>query len=224
EEHWAVNQAEYDLTQAGRPPAEPKELRSDSSWQWQEWGRLALRITLSISLWAYFIQAFFRAYGYEFFATWCQAYLEKAFGLSKSAAGQLTTWPLFAFGTGSILGGVLVDFLLVRWRSRWVSRSGTAIAGLSLCAACFALATLINHPVLLIIILSLGCLFAAMAGPATWSAGMDLGGRWTPVIFGIMNMTGNIGAYLCPIQVGELFDHIEATEASWMLVLWLFVG
>ena len=53
---------------------------------------------------------------------------------------------------------------------------------------------------------------------------MDLAGRYTPVAFGVMNMICNVGAYLCPIHVGRLFDHIERTSGNWALVLWLFVG
>ncbi len=53
---------------------------------------------------------------------------------------------------------------------------------------------------------------------------MDLGGRYTAVIFGLMNMVGNAGAYLCPPQVGRLFDHVQQTSGDWNLVLWLFVA
>lgn len=53
---------------------------------------------------------------------------------------------------------------------------------------------------------------------------MDLGGRRTAVLFGVMNMIGNAGAYLCPKQVGQLFDFIRSGPGDWSLVLWLFVG
>jgi nitrate/nitrite transporter NarK len=179
---------------------------------------------LSVSVWAYCIQAFFRAYGYEFFTTWCPAFLENAYHLSKEQAGELTTWPLLAFGVGGVLGGVIVDALLSRSGSRWISRSGTAIVGLVVCALCMAAATQVGSPFLVAALLSVGCLFASLAGPATWAAGMDLGGPYTPVLFGVMNMIGNIGSYFCPIQVGRLFDHIEQTSGDWNLVLWLFVA
>jgi nitrate/nitrite transporter NarK len=53
---------------------------------------------------------------------------------------------------------------------------------------------------------------------------MDLGGPRAAVLAGAMNMMGNIGAYLCPKQVGQLFDTIEKSAGNWNLVLWLFVG
>src|SRR5262249_61003501 len=113
-----------------------------------DWKRLTLAICFRGSLWAYFLQALFRAYGYEFFASWCPAYLEKAHGVGKTTAGQLAAWPIAAFGAGSLLGGVIVDVLLTRTCSRWVSRYGPAILGLSVCATCCAVATFVSDSVL----------------------------------------------------------------------------
>ncbi len=220
EEHGGVNAAERELIAAGRAPIAAGTASEAAS----DWKRLTLAICLRGSLWAYFLQAVFRAYGYEFFASWCPAYLEKAHGAEKTTAGQLAAWPIAAFGAGSLLGGVVVDTILKRTRSRWLSRCGSAIFGLGVCAGCFALATLLDDVILVTAVLSAGCLFAALSGPAAWAAGIDMGGRHTAVIFGVMNMIGCIGPYLCDKQVGRLFDHIEESDANWDLVLWLFAG
>jgi MFS family permease len=227
EQHSATNEAERALIRAGRPPPGFKPASGPSPTPPRSLGRrlrLGLALCFGGSLWAYYLQAFFRAYAYEFFTTWCPAYLEKAHGLGKVEAGALTTWPLLAFGVGSLAGGVVVDGLLTRSGSRRLSRCGSAIAGLSAGAACFAAATQLKDARLVIGILSLGCLLWALSGPATWAAGMDLGGRYTPVVFGLMNMVGNVGAYFCPRHVGQLFDYVQQSGSSWQLVLWLFVG
>ncbi|HKB39929.1 MAG TPA: MFS transporter [Gemmataceae bacterium] len=220
EEHGSVNAAERELIAAGRAPITAGTANEGAT----DWKRLTLAICLRGSLWAYFLQALFRAYGYEFFASWCPAYLEKAHGVGKTRAGQLGAWPIAAFGAGSLLGGLVVDALLTRTRNRWLSRCGSAILGLVVCAGCFALATLIEDVILVTVVLSVGCLFAALSGPATWAAGIDIGGRHTAVIFGVMNTIGNIGPYLSNQHVGSLFEHIKRSGASWDLVLWLFVG
>jgi sugar phosphate permease len=217
EEHRGVNVSERRLIEEGRPLLTPEGKSGIRT------GR-SLAIWLSVGVWAYCIQAFFRAYGYEFFTTWCPAYLEKAYQLTRKDAGELTSWPLLAFGIGGVMGGVIVDWLLSRTGSRRISRSGTAIVGMLVCALCLAAATQAGSAVLVTWLLSIGCLFASLSGPATWAAGMDLGGRSTPILFGVMNMVGNIGSYFSPIQVGKLFDRIEHTSGSWDLVLWLFVG
>ena len=225
EEHAGVNLAERGLIGANRGSSEEKTTATLSPVpRSRERLHLALAILLGGTFWAYLIQAVFRAYGDAFFNTWCPAYMEKAYGLSKLEAGELATWPQVAMGVGSILGGFVVDVILVRTGSRWLSRCGSAVVGLGVGAGCFALATRLEDPRLVIAALSVGCLFSALAGPATWAAGMDLGGRHTAVLFGVMNMAGTVGAYLSPKHVGRLFRYIETTGASWDLVLWLFMG
>jgi nitrate/nitrite transporter NarK len=72
-------------------------------------------------------------------------------------------------------------------------------------------------------LLALGAFLSSLGGPATWATAMDLGGPRAAVVAGVMNMAGNIGAYFCPLHVGKLFSYIDANEASWSLVPWLFV-
>lgn len=164
EDHKATNRAEQALIHEGRAALAPSAriTRPDTSWL-----KIGLAMTLSVSVLAYYTQAFFRAYGYEFFTTWCPAYLEKAYGLTREAAGELATWPVTAFAIGSLLGGLVVDYLLARTASRWVSRCAAAAAGLGICAACFAVATQVTDAHLVIVVLSIGCLFFALSGPAT---------------------------------------------------------
>lgn len=169
EEHRGVNPAECALIQEGRqgkprPPGFVPDVRLPS---------FAFRLgqaaaaCLGGSLGAYYAQAFFRAYAYEFFTSWCPAYLEKAYGLTAEAAGELAVWPLVAVGVGGVLGGFVVDGLLVLTGSRWISRSGSAAVGLGVCAVCFAAATQTANPRIAIAILSAGCLAFALSGPAT---------------------------------------------------------
>jgi MFS family permease len=222
EEHPATNEAERALIREGRPP-EPEPAGAP----WLGAGsrlQLVLAMGRSVSLWAYFAQEFFRAYSYAFFTSWFPAYLEKAYGVETAAAGEWATWPLVAFGFGTLSGGVVVDYLLARTGSRWVSRSGSAVLGLGVCAACFAGSTQVHDPKMVVALLSLGSVFWSLSGPATWAAGMDLGGRYTAVVFGLMNMVGNVGAYLCPPQVGKLFDQAQQASVGWDVILWLFAG
>lgn len=216
-EHHRVNLAERELIEAGKAPGTSTTTAAD-------WRRLLVSGATSVSLWAFLVMAFFRAYAYEFFLTWCPAFLEKAYHLDAATAGKLATWPIVAVAFGSILSGFIVDAILVRTGSRWISRCGSAIVGLGLCAACFALTTRIENATLAAGVLAFGCLCWSLSGPATWAAGMDIGGRYTAVVFAVMNMVGNVGSFFCPRHVGRLFDSIEKSGSSWDLILWLFVG
>ncbi|MBI3865753.1 MAG: MFS transporter [Planctomycetia bacterium] len=223
EEHDRVNLAECQLIACGRE-ADSVAAEPATRLTIQNRLRLLLPFCASVSVWAFFIQAVFRAYAYEFFTTWCPAFLEKAYGLAKVDAASLTTWPLWTLAIGSLVSGYLVDAVMVRTGNRWLSRSGLAFCGLALCGACFAAATQIDNPRLVMGVIALGALLASVGGPATWAAAMDLGGRRAAVLAGAMNMMGNIGAYYCPKQVGQLFFSIENSTGNWTLVLWLFAG
>ncbi|MFN0055098.1 MAG: MFS transporter [Planctomycetales bacterium] len=235
-EHRLVNAAERALIEARETGAEKEgpslaaqsvalpRPRPTMAALLAEWWSLALILLTSTTVWCFAVQAVFRAYAYEFYGTWCPALLEKGYGLSTESAASLTTWPLWTMGIGSLVSGFIVDAVMVRSGSRWLSRSGMALLGLSVCAACFALATQIASPTLFMVVIAVGAFFASLGGPATWATAMDLGGRRAAVLAGGMNMMGNIGAYYCPKQVGILFEYIEKSTGNWNLVLWLFAG
>jgi nitrate/nitrite transporter NarK len=166
----------------------------------------------------------FRAYAYEFFTTWCPAFLEKRYDLEKLAAAELTAWPLWTIGIGGLVSGYVVDRIMQRTGNRWLSRSVSACIGLSACGVCFAISTIISNPRIVMALIAVGALLSSLGSPATWATAMDLGGRRAAVLAGTMNMMGNLGAYYCPKHVGTLFQSIETTSGNWNLVLWLFAG
>ncbi|WP_406693922.1 MFS transporter [Singulisphaera sp. Ch08] len=187
-------------------------------------GAVLLSMALSVSMWALCVQAFFRAFGYALFITWFPAYLEQGFGVATSRAGDLSMLPLTGVVIGSFLGGPIVDLILVRTGSRWLSRSGVAALSLGTCALATLAATFVNGPLAAVTMLSLGAFLSGLAAPTTWAATMDISGRHTALGFAIMNMSGNIGAIACPIAVGYLIDHIRATNGNWDWVLYMFAA
>ncbi|MCB1235673.1 MAG: MFS transporter, partial [Verrucomicrobiae bacterium] len=56
--------------------------------------------------------------------------------------------------------------------------------------------------------------------PCAFSACIDIGGRHTPQVFGVMNMTGNFAVAASPPLVGLLFERTE----NWNLVLLIFAA
>lgn len=176
------------------------------------------------SMWALCGQSFFRSFGYMFFITWFPAYLEKAYGIRLVEAGLLSMAPLASSVTGVMLGGLVVDKLLVRTRSHWISRSATASVALGLCTLATLLAIWAREPLTAVLIVSVGTSLSGIASAASWAATIDIGGKHTAVVGAVMNMVGVIGDILCPIAVGYLFSHIERTGASWSFVLYLFAA
>lgn len=177
----------------------------------------------SATMWMICLQGFFRAFAYEFFTTWFTAYLEQARGMKLETAGNWASLPIVGFGVGSLIGGVAVDYLLVKTGNKWVSRSLTAAVTMGMCALCTWAAVLVRGDASAILLISLGALLASIAGPCTWAACLDVSGKRSALIFGIMNSIGAAGALLCPITVGYLFDYIKTNDSNWDYILYLFV-
>jgi len=74
-----------------------------------------------------------------------------------------------------------------------------------------------------VLAISVGTLIASLASPAQWAGTIDIGGRYTPVVFGAMNMASTLGGWVAAESLGNLFDYIENSGANWDLFLWFFV-
>jgi len=202
------------------PP--PKHLDPDASQDDPSTIEVMGRMARSLDMWALCSQSFFRAFGYALFITWLPSYLEQGYKVSTARAGYLSTAPLVGVVIGSFLGGPLIDWLLKRTASRWLSRSGLASVSLVLCGLATLGAAYGSTPEAAVLMISLGALLSGLAAPATWAATMDISGRHTALGFAIMNISGNIGAIFCPLAVGYLVAHIKASNGDWALVLYLF--
>jgi sugar phosphate permease len=225
QQHPWTNQAERDLIRENATRRETNSSRSSSANEDQiETKALLLAMLTSISLWLCCALSFFEAFGYEFFVTWFPAYLERRHGILVTRAGALTMIPLAGFVIGAMFGGVLVDRLLIRTKSKWISRSASAAVALILCAVCTLAAVSARGLVAAVVIISLGSFLSGLASPAAWAVTMDISGSRAAIIAGITNMAGTVGAVLCPLTLGYTFSYIERSSSSWNLLLYLFVG
>lgn len=226
EDHPRTNIAEQHLIRGPAPKSDASrgEIPTAEHGQSRSTDRLWLTMLTSSSLWLICAQSFFRSFGYVFFVTWFPAYLEKGYGVQVSGAGAMTMVPLAAVVVGTLVGGGAVDALLSRTGSKWVSRSATSAVALSLCAAATLAAAWARSPLSAVLVISCGAFFSGFGNPAAWAATMDIGGRHTSVVFGVMNTAGVIAGIVCPKVLGHLFAHIERTAGDWNLVLYLFAA
>ncbi len=234
EEHPAVNQAEVRLIRGRPDPPDDPNLRDQAKDAEAASPDLAgpaaspldttIALVTSLPLWAHCGQSFFRAFGYAFFITWFPSYLERSHHVAYKNAGLLAMLPMIAVVVGSPLGGVLVDAILTRTGSKWLSRSGLSAISLFLCALATYAGAFCGTALTAVLVLSLGQVFFSLTGPTTWAATMDIGGRRTALIFAIMNIAGNVGAIACPKMLGHLLDHINKTAGDWNQVLYLLAG
>jgi MFS family permease len=160
-------------------------------------------------------QAFCRAYGYAFLTSWLPSFLERGHGIPLAHASALSMIPLAGYIAGSILGGPLIDELLRRSGSKRLSRCAVGAAALVLTGLGLAAAMFASYPTALVAV-ALGMTASGFAGPATWAATMDVGGRSSTSVMAVLNMSGNLGAFLCPIAIGAI---LGAFPEGWNLVL-----
>ena len=219
-EHPWVNRAERELI---APLNVSPPLTADASGGWRDTA-LLFAILFTSSLVLMNIQAFFRAFGYEFFQSWFPAYLEKARGLTALNSSLLTMLPLVGVGLGGLVGGAMVDLIYQRTGSRWLSRSVVSATTLMICSGCTLAAAWVTSPSGAVLLITLGTFFFGFTGPTTWSALIDVSGKHTGVISGLMNMCGNLGAVTCAWSLGPLFTYIGQTKGDWNIVLYLFVA
>lgn len=185
---------------------------------------LLARMIGSRSLWGICSQQFLRAAAFAVFVTWFPAYLEKSYDITPGQAGWFAVWPLAAAVTGLMAGGLLVDGLLAWTGSKRISRSLVACFGIGAAGLLTLSALGANSAPLLVALLSAGSLAGSFSGPPSWTATMDIAGRYSALLMAVMNMAGIAGALLMPIALGYLIGHIERTGGDWNLVLYLIAG
>ncbi len=217
--HPAVNERELELIRHSEPAVTAHAETPSLSL-----GAALLAMLGSAGMWALCTQAFFQAFGYAIFITWFPAYLQKGRGLNVTNAGDLTVLPLFTIVVGSLVGGYLIDLILKRTGSRWLSRSVLPAAGLALCAIAACVATLIRSPVLAVGVIALGMFFTGIAMPGKWACTIDLTAGHSATGFAVMNMAGNIGAWVCPKVVGRMFQGLDQGRGDWNSFLLLIAG
>lgn len=178
----------------------------------------------SRSLWGICSQQFLRAAAFAVFFSWFPAYLEKSYGITPGQAGWFAVWPLAAAVTGLMAGGLLVDGLFARTGSKRISRSLVASFGIGAAGLLTLSALGATSAPLLVGLLSAGSLAGSFSGPPSWTATMDIAGRYSALLMAVMNMAGIAGALLMPIALGYLIGHIERTGGDWNLVLYLIAA
>ncbi len=215
----AKGQRTEELQSPGKLAGSVKEEDDEAS------GRLlALKMLTSLGMWGVCSQSFFRAAGYTFFVTWFFAFLEYAYGLGKAQAGLLNSLPLIAVVIGSLLGGVVVDGLFKLTGSRWCSRTGTAIVALAMSGLLTMASVWTVTATQLSVVIAIGALFSGIGSPAAWAATIDIGGRHTAVVMGVMNMAGCLAGVVLPTLLGGWFDTIRQTGGDWNAVIYLHAG
>jgi sugar phosphate permease len=144
-------------------------------------------------------------FGTNFYLTWYPTYLREHRGLSLAALGFWGSIPLLAGMLGDIVGGSLSDLILERTHNAKLARRGVAVPGFLLAAVFVVPAAMVADTTTSILLLATSFFFLEwVIGPA-WAVPMDVGGRFSGTVTGVMNMAGALAASLTAIVYGSLF-------------------
>lgn len=174
----------------------------------------------SWTMWAFCSQQFCRAAAYNFYGSFFPTFLQHTRGISLSKSALLTTIPVAATFLGTVLSGVISDWILARTGSRRLARQWLSAAGVSLAALLIFTAWFVKSPTAAVLVISAGSFCAAFAGPTSYALSIEMGGKHISTVFGAMNMSGSFGAFVFPVVVG----YILGLTGNWNAVLLLFAG
>ncbi len=163
------------------------------------WGLFAR----SKSVWSLCLMYGFLGFSGNFYLTLLPTYLKHHRGLESGATAWLTSLP-FAFGVLACLaGGSLSDAIIRRW-GKALSRRIVGVSGLALAATAIVLVPWAEDTVTLGFLLTLAFFGNDLAMAPAWAAAADIGGRYTGVLSGTMNMMASFMAALEAWWLGGL--------------------
>jgi ACS family glucarate transporter-like MFS transporter len=210
-DHPGVNQAERAML-AGNPPV----ARHDHV-PWKSF-------ISSGTTWLLWAQYFFFSYCWYFYVTWLSKYLRDSYGSTWTKIGlaMLGGVPLLGGGFGNLLSGFLMPRIARRTGDLRQARRILAFSGFILAGTAFLFpAHHMASPLIVMVAMGLASFFGDLSMPSSWSACMDIGGKFSGTYSGSMNMMGNLGGALGPILVGHL---LVWTNQNWAVIFNISAG
>jgi MFS family permease len=156
------------------------------------------------SVWLLSAQYACLSYGWYFYVTWLPTYLREARGTGVKAGALLASLPLLLGGIGCLVGAQLIPRVARLTGSVALGRRIVAIIGFVGASASVLAFIRVADPTRAMLLLGLAGFFNDFVMPACWAGCMDIGGRHSGTVSGMMNMVGNIGGALSPLAVGYL--------------------
>lgn len=196
EEHAGVTPEE--LAEIHEGQAEPAVLRDAALPQGRLWR--------ARNMWLLMVQFFASNFTFFFCLTWLFPYLQKTYRLTALETGFYAAIPLVAGALGNWVSGWTIDRL---FRAGWAGESRRRVAMVGfIISACGLLGCLTADSAgAATAWLALAVFGADLTNPASWATCIDIGGRHSGAVSGVMNMAGNLGSFM----TGLAFPYLLAT-------------
>ncbi|MFZ1091091.1 MAG: MFS transporter [Xanthobacteraceae bacterium] len=202
EEHPMVNQIELQrirgLDQAGNINQPTTEAKASVPWA---------TLLRSPNMWAIMCAYFTYVYCLWIFLSWLPSYLVEFRHFTLIKVGIFASLPLLAGVIGDTVGGLATDWLLKRTGSAKLARRTVAIVGMLGCCVFIVPAALTEDAYTAVYCLTAALFFLECTIGPSWAVPMDVGGKYSGTVSGMMNMAGNIGGALSPLVFGFLVQY-----------------
>jgi sugar phosphate permease len=202
ENHSMVNQAELarirGIDSSGKTKPANIEARPNVPWG---------TLLKSPNMWAIMFAYFTYVYCLWIFLSWLPSYLVEFRHFTLIKVGIFASLPLWAGVVGDTVGGLATDWLLKKTGNTKLSRRIVAIVGLLGCTAFIIPASITENAYTAVYCLTASMFFLECTIGPSWSVPMDVGGKYSGTVSGMMNMAGNIGGALSPLVFGVLVQY-----------------
>ena len=199
EEHGLVNKAELEhirgIDEAGNVNAPKIETKTSVPWA---------SLLRSPNMWAIMCAYFTYVYCLWIFLSWLPSYLVEFRQFTLLKVGLLASLPLWAGVVGDTVGGLATDWLLKKTGNTKFARRAVAITGMLGCVVFIVPAALTADAYTAVYCLTAAMFFLECTIGPSWAVPMDVGGKYSGTVSGMMNMAGNIGGALSPLVFGVL--------------------
>ncbi|MDP3072970.1 MAG: MFS transporter [Opitutaceae bacterium] len=233
-DHKDVNAAELELLKENESNARG---HGDVPWA---------RLVGKPSMWLLWGQYFCLSYGWYFFVTWLPDYLNtngrpllsneflrwlagmmegsvRADLIQPILKAVLAGVPLFFGGFGSLFAGIFSSRLIARGASVVKVRRSFGFLGFAGASGLLMTSFYVQDPLLAMLAMGMASFCNDMTMPGSWSACMDIGGKYAGTVSGSMNMMGNFGGMVGPFVVGVVLAATTVTTATGITKNWELV-
>jgi MFS family permease len=179
------------------------------------WGRL-LRLP---QMWLIVAAYFCYAWGSWFFFGWFTTWMVHGAGFSVEQMGIFASFPFLMAMFGSLLGGLLSEWLGQRIGQARACRFVTSSCLVAGAALLMAMSIVHGHVAIVVLATAAFGVMDLML-PSAWAMCMSIGGRVGGTATGVMNTAGNLGGWLCAL----LFGYVVQETRSYNLPLRVVAG
>jgi len=155
---------------------------------------LAMLVSFFCSQWALY-----------FFVAWMPVYLQQGRHFSENNMKMVTSYLFLAGMTGAFIAGAWSDWL-VKKRGLNFGRRFPGFFALGMTGLCFLVTAFSPSNLVVVISLIVGDFFLSFFPIAAFSTCADIAGSRAGTVAGIMNFSGQMGAFLLAIAFGKIVD------------------